>query len=65
MREHHVTVRLRYTNGGATRWKWCGACSGCSWGCMSWAWRREDGSGALSMAFDHIAQVTPSVAGGW
>ena len=47
-----VRIVLRHNENG-TPWKWCGYCT-CGWGCMSWAWRREDETGALPMALDHL-----------
>lgn len=49
---HRVKIRLRYTANGVP-WKWWAECE-CGWKCMSWQWLREDGTGTLPMALEHL-----------
>lgn len=47
-----VRVRLAYTEHG-TPWKWRVTCR-CGFGALSWAWLRENRTGALVMALQHV-----------
>lgn len=52
LRPCRVRVRLVRTISG-TPWKWRASCR-CGWRALSWQWLRENRTGALVMALQHV-----------